>query len=496
MLPKPRYSIIIPVLNETAAINDLLTQLLSLDRQEEVEILVIDGDPEGKTLRAIARDEVHKILSPQGRGMQMNEGAKIVRGEILLFLHADTALPRDALGLIDETMRNQRVVGGAFDLGFRSSRFAFKFIAAVASFRSRLTRVPFGDQALFLRRDYFERIGGYKEIPLMEDVEIMNRIKQLGDPIAFIGKPVLTSTRRWEKEGLLRCTLRNWLLQLLYLFGVPPERLAGYYPAAYAPLSDTTETTAENRSKRKPRRRPFPLLAALLLLAMALLPMQSPGQGGNRTLFREDFYTLDRWRPLHFPKIAAHTLYTIERKDGESVLKAASRASASALVYKETFSVYEYSRARWRWQVDNVYGNLSPEEKSGDDYPLRVYVTFLYDPVKAAPLERLRYGLAKGLYGEYPPHSTLIYVWASHEGQAGIMASPYTERAKVIALQRGKGKVGTWQTEEVNILEDYRRAFGAEPPASASLAVMNDSDNTGQSAVSYLDFIEVFRDGS
>jgi rSAM/selenodomain-associated transferase 2 len=496
MLPEPRYSIIIPVLNETAAINDLLAQLRNLDRQEEVEILVIDGDPEGKTLRAIAREDVHKILSHRGRGRQMNEGAKIARGEILLFLHADTVLPQDALGLIDETMRDRRVAGGAFDLGFRTPRFAFKVIATVASLRSRLTRVPFGDQALFLRRDYFERIGGYKEIPLMEDVELMDRIRRLGDPIAFIGKPVLTSTRRWEKDGLLRCTLRNWLLQLLYLFGVPPERLARHYPADHALLSGSPGTPAESHPSRKPRRSPFPFLAALLLLAMALLPMQSPGQGGNRILFREDFYTLDRWRPLYFPKIAAHTLYTIERKDGESVLKAASRASASALVYRETFSVYEYSRARWRWWVGNVYGNLSPEEKSGDDYPLRVYVTFLYDPVKAGPLERLRYGLAKGLYGEYPPHSTLIYVWASHEGQAGIMDNPYTERAKMIALQRGKGKVGTWQTEEVHILEDYRRAFGADPPAAASLAVMNDSDNTGQGAVSYLDFIEVFRDGS
>lgn len=496
MLGEPRYSIIIPVLDETAAINELLAQLRSLDRQEEVEILVIDGDPEGKTLRAIAGEDVHKILSPRGRGRQMNEGAKIARGEILLFLHADTVLPQGALRLIDETMRNRRVVGGAFDLGFRSSRVAFKVIAAVASLRSRLTRVPFGDQALFLRRDYFERIGGYREIPLMEDVEFMDRIRRLGDPIAFIGKPVLTSTRRWEKDGILRCTLRNWFLQLRYLFGVPPERLARRYPADQALLSDSPETPAESRPSRKPRRRPFPLLAPLLLLAMALLPMQSIGQGGNRILFREDFYTLDRWRPLHFPKIAAHTLYTVERKDGESVLKAASRASASALVYRKTFSVYEYSRARWRWRVGNVYGNVMPEEKSGDDYPLRVYVTFLYDPVKASPLERLRYGLAKELYGEYPPHSTLIYVWASHEGQTGIMASPYTERAKMIALQRGKGKVETWQTEEVHMLEDYRRAFGAEPPTAASLAVMNDSDNTGQGAVSYLDFIEVFRDGS
>lgn len=159
----------------------------------------------------------------------MNEGAKNARGDILIFLHADTALPPDALRLIDKVMQNRRVVGGAFDLGFQSVRFAFKMIASVASLRSRFTRVPFGDQAPFFRREYFERIGGYKEIPIMEDVELMERIRRRGDLIAFIDKRVLTSPRRWEEEGLLRCTLRNWLLQWLYLLGVPPERLARYY---------------------------------------------------------------------------------------------------------------------------------------------------------------------------------------------------------------------------------------------------------------------------
>jgi rSAM/selenodomain-associated transferase 2 len=229
MLPEPRYSIIIPVLNETAAINDLLEQLQRLDRQEEVEILVIDGDREGKTLNAIVREDIHKILSPRGRGRQMNEGAKIARGEILLFLHADTVLPRDALGLIDETMRNRRIVGGAFDLGFRSSRFAYKVIATVASLRSRLTRVPFGDQALFLRRDYFERIGGYGDIPIMEDVELMRRIRGRGDLVCLIPDKVMTSPRRWEKDGVVFGTLRNWMLQALYCCGVSPERLARFY---------------------------------------------------------------------------------------------------------------------------------------------------------------------------------------------------------------------------------------------------------------------------
>ncbi len=406
----PHYSIIVPVLGETASIQRVLDHLRSLERQEEVEILVVDGDPEGKTLEAIVRQDVHKLLSPRGRGRQMNEGAKKARGQILLFLHADTDLPADALGLIDDALRCPRVVGGAFDLGLRSARFAFKVIAAVASLRSRLTRVPFGDQALFFRREYFERIGGYQEIPLMEDLELMGRIRRRRDPITIIGKPVFTSPRRWETEGLLRCTLRNWLLQGLYLFGVPPEHLAGYYrvhPATNAPYR---EIAAVRQPKWPFQQRRVSVLVIVLSLMLTL--MSATGRGEDRVLFREDFRDLENWRPLHFPKIAAHTRYVVESKDQSNVLKAVSRASASALVYGKIFNVYEYPRARWRWKVDNVYRNANPGEKSGDDYPLRIYFTFSYDPLKAKPLEKLQYGIARQLYGEYPPHSTLSYVWA------------------------------------------------------------------------------------
>ncbi len=490
----PHYSIIVPVLGETASIRRVLDHLRSLERQEEAEILVVDGDPEGRTLEAIVRQDVHKILAPRGRGRQMNAGAQKARGEILLFLHADTDLPADALGLIDEAFRCPRVVGGAFDLGLRSARFAFKVIAATASLRSRLTRVPFGDQALFFRREYFERIGGYQEIPLMEDVELMGRIRRRGDPITIIGKPVLTSPRRWETEGLLRCTFRNWLLQGLYLFGVPPEQLAGYYRAHPATNAPSHETAAVRQPKWPfPQKRVF-LLVVLLSLILTLMPAIS--RGDDRVFFREDFQNLENWRPLHFPKIAAHTRYSVESMGQSDVLKAVSRASASALVYAKLFNIYEHPRARWRWKVDNVYPNARPEEKSGDDYPLRIYVIFSYDPLKAKPLEKIQYGIARKLYGEYPPHSTLNYVWASQAGQERIITSPYTEKAKLIALQRGSEKVGVWQVEDVNMLEDYRLAFGMDPPASASFAVMNDSDNTGQSSLSYLDFIEVFRSGN
>ncbi|MBA4390861.1 MAG: hypothetical protein C0399_07970 [Syntrophus sp. (in: bacteria)] len=117
----------------------------------------------------------------------------------------------------------------AFDLGIKSRRFTFRIIERVASFRSRVTRIPFGDQAIFIRRDYFNEIGGYAQIPLMEDVEIMGRIKKRGDKIFIINKTVMTSPRRWEQEGIVYCTPRNWFIQMLYYFGASSHRLVKYY---------------------------------------------------------------------------------------------------------------------------------------------------------------------------------------------------------------------------------------------------------------------------
>jgi hypothetical protein len=229
-----------------------------------------------------------------------------------------------------------------------------------------------------------------------------------------------------------------------------------------------------------------------LFLTWALL---SPAAGAleKTVLFREDFNNLDNWRPLTFPKIRNHTAYTIERVGDRHYLKARSNASASAIVYKDSFNVYDYPRARWRWKVSNVYVKGDPRTKAGDDYPIRVYVMFEYDPGTAGPFEKIKYGLAKKLYGEYPPHSSLSYVWANREGPETIVTSPYTDKAKMVFLEKGTQKVRTWQDEEVDILADYRKAFGVKPPQRARIAIMNDSDDTGESSTSSMEFIEVFK---
>jgi len=220
-------SIIIPVLREEALINEAITRIRAMD--ETVEIVVVDGSPGAETLKAVTGDHAKLVTSGTGRALQMNRGAKIANGDVLLFLHVDTELPQDGLRMISSALSDGRFVGGAFDLKVGEAGFIFRVIGSIASLRSRLTRMPYGDQAIFLRRDYFMKIGGYREITLMEDVDLMRRVKAEAEKICILRERVRTSSRRWNKEGVLRCTLRNWTIMALYLMGVSPERLAKWY---------------------------------------------------------------------------------------------------------------------------------------------------------------------------------------------------------------------------------------------------------------------------
>lgn len=235
------------------------------------------------------------------------------------------------------------------------------------------------------------------------------------------------------------------------------------------------------------------LLLTLFVLLPATMPSSALGADGRDVFFREDFNSLDNWKPFFFPKIKKHSTYTIERDGQNHILKAESRGSASAIVYKDSFNVYEHPRVKWRWKVGNVYKKGNARTKEGDDYPIRVYIMFEYDPEQAGTFEKMKYGLAKSIYGEYPPHSSLSYVWANKEEPDRFQTSPYTDKAVMVLLEKGEQNVGTWQDEEINILDDYQRAFGIKPPALARIAVMNDSDNTGESSISYMEHIEILK---
>lgn len=229
MIAANSISVILPVLNEAGAINDAIAHIRGLERGGRVEIVVVDGDPEGSTVRAIRTDGIRTALSARGRARQMNHGAALAWGDILVFLHADTELPRRAFTLITDAMQDGRFVAGAFELGMKSDNPLFRITEQYVSCRTRLTRVPFGDQAIFMRRSFFEELGGYRDIPIMEDVDLMKRTRGRGGRVAVIPEQVMTSVRRYEREGIIRCTLRNWMLQIMFALGVSPERLAGWY---------------------------------------------------------------------------------------------------------------------------------------------------------------------------------------------------------------------------------------------------------------------------
>ena len=226
-----RASVILPVLREAENINRIIADLRAQAASDRTEIIVVDGDPLGGTISAIKEKSIVTALAPAGRARQMNCGASLATGDVLLFLHADTRLPPKALANVLAVMASERCSAGAFDLGIDTARGIFRITECYVALRTRLTRVPFGDQAIFMGRDYFFAIGGYKDIPLMEDVEIMKRIRKRGDRICIIPDKIMTSPRRWEQEGILFCTFRNWALQAGYALGVPPEQLAKWYRA-------------------------------------------------------------------------------------------------------------------------------------------------------------------------------------------------------------------------------------------------------------------------
>ena len=192
---------------------------------------MVDGGSEDGTPHAAHPLSDRVLVAPRGRARQMNAGAEAARGRVLLFLHADTRLPATAEADVEGCMADPACVGGRFDIRLDSSRPLLRIVGRMISLRSRLTRVATGDQAIFVRRTAFERLGGFPEIPIMEDVAFCRELKREG-PIACLRSQVVSSARRWEQNGPVRTILLMWTLKLLYLAGVPPARLKRLYSEA------------------------------------------------------------------------------------------------------------------------------------------------------------------------------------------------------------------------------------------------------------------------
>jgi len=233
-------SIVIPVLNEAATLERLLPYLGAVC--PEAEVIVADGGSSDGSAAVPPRfPGVRLVMSRRGRACQMNVGASAATGDVLLFLHADTRLPAGASAAIGEALQDPRVVGGRFDVRLASERLLLRVVGGMMNFRSRLTGISTGDQAIFVRRDVFEAMGGYAEIPLMEDVEFTGRMKRRGR-LAALRLRVTTSARKWEREGILRTILLMWTLRFLYFVGVSPARLHRWYYPKLHPAVVTAES--------------------------------------------------------------------------------------------------------------------------------------------------------------------------------------------------------------------------------------------------------------
>jgi rSAM/selenodomain-associated transferase 2 len=218
-------SVIIPTLNEERVIGSSLRSLLSCDG--EFEIIVADGGSTDKTLDVTGGcPGVRHVVSEKGRGAQMNAGASAARGDILLFLHADTLLPRCAFQRITAAMADRSVVGGCFRLSFDLQSFLLKGFSLVAGINHIL--FTYGDQGLFMAARTFNAIGGYKSIPIMEDVEIQRRLRPRGRFVK-LDVPVVTSARRFIRRGIIRQQALNTTLVSLYYVGVSPSLLKRFY---------------------------------------------------------------------------------------------------------------------------------------------------------------------------------------------------------------------------------------------------------------------------
>jgi rSAM/selenodomain-associated transferase 2 len=223
----PKLSIIIPVLDEAAGIAEALAALAPF-RTRGAEVVVVDGGSRDGTLEAARPLADLVVTAPRGRGSQMNAGAAAARGDALIFLHADTRLPPDADRLVLDVFAHSKRAWGRFDVTIAGRSPSLRLVAAMMNWRSRVTGIATGDQAMFMTRAAFAQAGGFPDIPLMEDIAMSRRLKAIGPP-ACLAPRATTSGRRWDRDGVVRTIFMMWRLRLTFFLGAEPAQLARQY---------------------------------------------------------------------------------------------------------------------------------------------------------------------------------------------------------------------------------------------------------------------------
>lgn len=234
--------------------------------------------------------------------------------------------------------------------------------------------------------------------------------------------------------------------------------------------------------------KPFLLIGAALLGLFSLPAQAQSAIDTAHFSAQKSGAPVQGWKPLTFRNIDKHTSYSLVADAGVTVLKAEARGSASGLTRDLTtlnIDIRDTPILVWRWKIANLLKRGDITSKEGDDYPARLYITFRYDPEKAGIGMRMQYGMAKSLYGEYPPHAGINYVWDGKAALGTMVPNAYTDRAMMFVVESGAKRVGEWVEVERNVYEDYKRAFKEEPPPVLGIAVMTDTDQTGEMATAW-----------
>ncbi|PXX92684.1 hypothetical protein DIT71_05760 [Marinobacter vulgaris] len=235
------------------------------------------------------------------------------------------------------------------------------------------------------------------------------------------------------------------------------------------------------------------LLASLILPILAV-PAQADNDDDSLVRAFSAMTSLeDGWEPLEFPKIDRHSRYRLVQDNGEQVVKATTDNSASGLIARVSVEPGESLILRWRWKVSNVFEQGDARTKEGDDYPARIYVAFEFEPEEAGFFERAKRKTVEVLFGEELPGNALNYIWANRLPVGEIVVNPFTDTTMMVAVNSGESNSGEWVTVERDIVADYKEAFGRTPPKLAGVAIMSDSDNTGESATAWYGDIQLLK---